>query len=121
MPPPMWISAATRRLTRSGPTPRVRAITGLHPWGMWGLARMLWFQKHRPDIYDRISRVMMISDWVAYRLSEYRPANHRGQFLAASGPVHARLVARVAELFHLRTDYYPPVYPSGTPSAPSPP
>jgi autoinducer 2 (AI-2) kinase len=46
----------------------IKAITGIEPHGMFGLARLLWFQKHQPALFKKIHRVMMLSDWLVYRL-----------------------------------------------------
>lgn len=44
-------------------------ITGRWPLGLDAAARLWWFRQHRPEIYERIARVLMISDWLIYRLS----------------------------------------------------
>ncbi|MGB9880959.1 MAG: FGGY family carbohydrate kinase, partial [Anaerolineae bacterium] len=37
--------------------------------GLDAAARLWWFRHHRPEIYERIAQVLMISDWLIYRLS----------------------------------------------------
>jgi sugar (pentulose or hexulose) kinase len=47
-------------------TQRLHEITGHAPPFIFPLSRLLWFRKHRPD--ERIWRVVMINDWITYRL-----------------------------------------------------
>jgi autoinducer 2 (AI-2) kinase len=93
----------------------VRSITGLRPFGLYGLSRLGWFKKHDPATYDRIHRVMMISDWIAYRLSGV-PSSEPS--VASSSQLlnlaKRNWSQRVMELGELRTDIYPPVYEAGT-------
>jgi len=43
--------------------------TGHFPSGMFPAARLKWFQRHQPELYRQASRLLMINDWVLYRLS----------------------------------------------------
>ena len=47
----------------------IKSITGLRLFGLYGTARLLWFKHNDPDTYARIDKVMMMSDWIAHRLS----------------------------------------------------
>jgi sugar (pentulose or hexulose) kinase len=47
----------------------VYAITGHTPSLMLSPAKLHWFKANRLDAYERISKAISISDWVAYRLS----------------------------------------------------
>jgi len=47
----------------------VYAITGHTPSLMLTPAKLHWFKANRPDVYERISKVVSLSDWIAYRLS----------------------------------------------------
>jgi autoinducer 2 (AI-2) kinase len=46
---------------------RLHAITGHAPPYIFPLARFLWFRKYRPN--ERVHRIVMINDWMAYRLT----------------------------------------------------
>lgn len=93
----------------------IRSITGLRPHGIYGLSRLLWFKKHQPDVYERIANAMMISDWIAYRLSSV-PSSEPS--VASSSQLldlaQRDWSQRVMELAGLRSDILPPVYPAGT-------
>ncbi|MBC7264430.1 MAG: FGGY-family carbohydrate kinase [Chloroflexi bacterium] len=41
---------------------------GRWPLGLDAAARLWWFRIHRPEVYARIARIQMISDWLIYRL-----------------------------------------------------
>jgi sugar (pentulose or hexulose) kinase len=47
----------------------IYARTGHYPSGMFAAARLKWFQRHRPELYERAASLLMINDWVLYRLS----------------------------------------------------
>ena len=43
--------------------------TGLPLHAMFGLPRLVWFREKQPDVYAQIRCVMMLSDWIAFRLT----------------------------------------------------
>jgi autoinducer 2 (AI-2) kinase len=47
----------------------VYRVTGRWPLGLNALDRLGWLRIHRPEVYDRVATVLMISDWIIYRLS----------------------------------------------------
>ena len=48
---------------------RMYELSGHWPNGIFAPARLLWLRRHRPQVYKRIFRLLMINDWVLYRLS----------------------------------------------------
>lgn len=48
---------------------RIYRSTGHFPSGLFLPARLLWHKKNAPDIYARVARVLMINDWVLFRLT----------------------------------------------------
>jgi autoinducer 2 (AI-2) kinase len=46
----------------------IYALTGRWPMGIDGAAHLLWTRKFRPDLYRRIAKVLMVNDWLVYRL-----------------------------------------------------
>jgi len=94
----------------------IRAITGLRSHGIYGLSRLMWFKRNQPAIYERIVSVMMISDWIAYRLSgvpSSEPSVASSSQLLDLG--QRDWSQKVMQLAGLRSDILPPVYPAGTP------
>jgi autoinducer 2 (AI-2) kinase len=46
---------------------RLHEITGHAPPFIFPMSRLLWFRKHHPE--QRVSHVLMINDWITYRLT----------------------------------------------------
>jgi len=47
---------------------RICRVTGRWPLGLGALGRLWWFRQHRPETYARVARLLMVSDWLIYRL-----------------------------------------------------
>jgi autoinducer 2 (AI-2) kinase len=94
---------------------QLREITGLGLFTLLGPARLLWFKNTQPDVYERIDCVLMISDWLAYRLcgetaSEPTIASS-SQFLDIQ---KRNWSDRVTKIFSIRDDIFPPIFSAGT-------
>lgn len=50
--------------------------TGHLPSHLAAWARIRWFQEERPALFDRISAVVTLSDWIAFRLTGELSVNH---------------------------------------------
>ena len=48
---------------------RVFETTGRLPSFLFAPARLRWFMRHRPNVYDRIDRVVTLADWLRWKLS----------------------------------------------------
>ena len=48
---------------------RVRRIAGRWPPWIFLPARLAWFRRQRPEVFDRIHRILMIPDWVGWLLT----------------------------------------------------
>jgi autoinducer 2 (AI-2) kinase len=44
-------------------------ITGHSPSLLFSLARLLWFKEEEEETYEKIDKVLMLDDWLAYRLT----------------------------------------------------
>lgn len=44
-------------------------ISGHWPSAMTAPSRLLWFKQHLPDVYEAMDTLMMISDWILFRLT----------------------------------------------------
>lgn len=47
----------------------IAGITGLKPHCMYSIAKLMWMQRHRPDIYNRASRILLMEDYIIYILT----------------------------------------------------
>ncbi len=46
----------------------IYSATGRWPVGTDGAAHLLWMRERGPDVYERIDRVLMVNDWLVYKL-----------------------------------------------------
>jgi autoinducer 2 (AI-2) kinase len=49
--------------------PGLFEITGQCPAVICAPSRLLWFKENKPEIYNKVRHLLMISDWMIYRLS----------------------------------------------------
>ena len=47
----------------------IAGITGLKPHCMYSIAKLMWMQRHRPDIYNRASRILLMEDYIIHILT----------------------------------------------------
>jgi len=78
------------------------------------LPRLLWVKNNRPKIYEKISKISMISDWILYKLcgelvSEPSNAGTAGIFNLKSRAWDGDIASRVG----LKNDIFPPCKESG--------
>ena len=48
---------------------RVYRTTGHLPSFLFAPAKLKWLERHRPEVHDRVSKVLTLADWLAYRLT----------------------------------------------------
>ena len=48
---------------------RLFSISGLNPDTIFGICKLLWFKKNRPEAFSKLWRWLNIADYVAFRLS----------------------------------------------------
>lgn len=46
----------------------IHRVSGHWPAAIFAPARLLWLKRHRPEDYARCAHLLMVNDWVAYRL-----------------------------------------------------
>lgn len=89
--------------------------TGHYPSGMFAPARLHWFRRHQPDLFQRFRRLIMINDWVLYRLSgeiASEPSNASETCLFDLGPL--RWAEDLLDELEIPRHLLPQVVPSGT-------
>ncbi|MEM2146687.1 MAG: FGGY family carbohydrate kinase, partial [Candidatus Jordarchaeaceae archaeon] len=90
-------------------------ITGHWPPSMFAPARMLWFRENKPEMYKNFAHILMINDWVLYKLSEVyssEPSNAAESFLFDIR--NMTWSQEIIESFRFPPEIFPEVYPSGT-------
>ena len=92
----------------------IYARTGRWPLGTDGAAHLLWMRKFRPQAYQRIHQVLMVSDWLAYRLCgaySSEPSNASSSLLFDVW--QKRWSTKIAELLDLPPGIFPPLFSPG--------
>ncbi|MEM3594226.1 MAG: FGGY family carbohydrate kinase [Candidatus Jordarchaeaceae archaeon] len=100
-----------RKLVRS----EFQQITGHWPPPMFAPARLLWFRENKPEIYKDFAHMLMINDWVLYKLSgvySSEPSNASESFLFDIR--NMTWSKELIESFQLSPEILPEIYPSGT-------
>ncbi|HIE38411.1 MAG TPA: hypothetical protein EYP77_04965, partial [Anaerolineae bacterium] len=98
---------------------RIHRITGRWPLGLGMLGRLWWFRQRSPEDYDRIAQVLMINDWLVYRLSgtfRSEPTNASSSLLF---DIHRRgWSVELAEALDLSPAVFPDCVDPGTVAGP---
>ena len=73
-------------------------MTGRLPSFLFAPAKLRWFMLHKPDVYERIDRVVALADWLRWKLlGELTSA--RPRWRAEAGLLDVRTRRWCAELF----------------------
>lgn len=48
---------------------RITQIAGAKPHSMYSLPKIMWIKKNRPEIYDKIKRILLMEDFIVYMLT----------------------------------------------------
>lgn len=48
---------------------RITHISGVKPHQMYSLPKIMWIKNHRPQIYSKIRRIMLMEDYIVYKLT----------------------------------------------------
>ncbi len=89
-------------------------ITGRWPLGLDTAARLWWFRQHRSEVYERVAHILMISDWLIYRLSGKlcsEPTNASSSMLF--DVVQCTWSPELGECLGYSSQLYPPCYQPG--------
>ena len=94
----------------------IHSITGHLPSLMFVPAKLKWFEHNQPELFQKISTVLTISDWIIYKLSseitsEVSAAAEIGLIAIKDRTWSKKLV----ELLDLPRGIYPPLVAAGSP------
>lgn len=93
----------------------VYQITGHTPSFLSAPAKLRWFKKNQPHVYESIATVLSISDWIIYRLSGERVGEVSSQCDIGLVDIHElQRSQRLVEMLRLPHGIYPEIVPSGT-------
>jgi sugar (pentulose or hexulose) kinase len=83
--------------------------TGRWPLGLDPMERLWWFREQRPDTYEQVSCLLMISDWLLYRLTDQlcsEPTNASSSMLF--DVVSCSWSSTLADCLRYSSTIYPP-------------
>jgi xylulokinase len=110
--------AAKAIAARFGPE-RVFAVTGQPIDPTLTLAKLLWMRRHWPDAMTRTRRILMLADWIAFRLSGEAATDATLASRTLYLDIHRRAwSAELLALAGLDADIPAPLAASGTPLGP---
>lgn len=90
-------------------------ITGHSPSLMFALARLLWFREEEAEQYEQIDKMMMLDDWIAYKLT--------GEFVSDFTSVPESQLfdvkkmewsSEIIKAFDLNPEFFPKIVSPGT-------
>ncbi|WXG43786.1 MAG: FGGY family carbohydrate kinase [Promethearchaeati archaeon SRVP18_Atabeyarchaeia-1] len=89
-------------------------ITGQGPTVICAPARLLWFKENKPEVYKKVSHMLMVNDWVLYRLSGVYASEHSCASSSAFLDVEKReWSAKVCQELELPSEILADLYRSG--------
>ncbi|HID88658.1 MAG TPA: hypothetical protein EYP52_02980, partial [Anaerolineae bacterium] len=98
---------------------QVFQTTGRWPLGLGPLERLWWMRRNRPRTYRRIGHILMIRDWLTYRMSGALLSEPTGASSSLLFDIHRRRWAvDLAEEMDLPTSIFPPCIEPGTVAGP---
>jgi sugar (pentulose or hexulose) kinase len=92
----------------------IYGIAGRWPLGTDAAAHLLWMREFRPELYARIQRMLMVSDWLTYRLCGVHcsePSNASSSLLFDVNK--RRWSPEIADLLELSPTIFPPLRSPG--------
>lgn len=78
-------------------------------------SRLMWIKRHQPDIYKKVSKLTMLSDWILYKLSgefatDYSIASSSGLLNISRRTWSEKIIG----ILELNENILPEIYESGT-------
>ena len=92
----------------------IYSLTGRWPLGTDAAAHLLWMRRLRPEVYQRIDRMLMVSDWLVFRLCgehSSEPSNASSSLLFDVR--ERRWSIELAQLLDLAVKLFPPLFSPG--------
>lgn len=59
----------TSELCSSLDEKKIIRIAGVKPNGMYSIPKIMWLKKHKPELYSKIRRIMLMEDYIVYMLT----------------------------------------------------
>ncbi|MFX1571235.1 MAG: FGGY-family carbohydrate kinase [Promethearchaeota archaeon] len=90
-------------------------ITGHNPSVMFILARLLWFQEEREDKFKQISKILMLDDWIGYKLTGKCYSDYTSVGESQLFDVNKKIwSSEIINAFNFNNDLFPEIVNPGT-------
>jgi xylulokinase len=115
-PAPLWLDGRSTRecdeaQEKAGDLLRDLALHRLNPVNV--LAKILWAQKHEPDVYAASHKVLIPKDWVRFKLTGQFASDVSDASVSAAFDLRKREWAwEILDALNVRHDLFPPVFES---------
>lgn len=98
-------------------TRRVYEVTGQPEiTAAWPACKLLWFRRHRPEIFDRTEKIFLLEDWILFRLTEKFVTEPTIQSSSIYYDIRAgQWWTEMLELIGVRPEQLPRLVPSAAP------
>lgn len=94
---------------------KIYEITGRIPPFLFASAKITWFKENRPEKYEKIKMLLMMNDWIIYKLSGIYSSEPSDACETELFDIKKRQWSKeLIKLLDLHEDIYPPIYESGT-------
>ena len=94
---------------------KLHHISGHWPFPMFAPYRLLWFKEHKPEIYSQIDSVLLLNNWILYKLCGEKATEPSNGVETLLVDMNTRTWDfRLIEEMGFRPEIFPEVYESGT-------
>lgn len=94
---------------------KIFGISGVFPQAMYSVYKLLWIKNRRPELYAQAKRLMLIGDYIGYRLTGVRGCDYASAARTGVFDVRGCEFSReLCDLFGIERSLFSPVIPSGT-------
>lgn len=94
---------------------QIYQFTGRTPPFMFASARLKWFQEKKPEIYNKIHRILMMNEWILYKFSDQIYSEPTNVCETDLFDIHSRSWSKeILEWLNLRGEVCPEIVNAGT-------
>lgn len=91
------------------------SVSGVYPQGMYSAYKLLWIKKNRPNIYKEADKVLLVNEYISYKLTgiraiDYSQAARTGLFDVRE----KKFSGELCDLLGIDKALFSPAVPSGT-------
>ena len=90
-------------------------ISGVYPQSMYSVYKLMWIKKNFPDIYAKADKVLLVGEYISYKLTGIRSIDYSQAARTGGFDIHKKQFSdELCILFGLKKTLFSPAIPSGT-------